>query len=517
MKFKKLCCVIAALAILTSCSVSALATVDFEDEIRASQGAYGRSIFYDVPADYWAKNQIDSFVQQGIINGYDDGSFHPDSGVTREEFCKLLVSAFKQTPETPTTPSFADVSKNRWSYPYIEMCKEFLTGYASPFGGLPSFHPAEYATREDMAVALVRMMGYTAEDATNSNYASRTFSDGSMISPKLVPYVSIACEKGLITGYPDGSFGPTQGITRAETVVLLNRALKQAFSDFDTELQMSAELSYSADKKTVTITVLAEKGSTVTVNGETVKLSKLSYSNTYSGTYTYVFEDEGSQNFVIVGKRIGTSKTINLTANYKISTPVLKITDCPSSSDDHNITIAGTVSDANDSIQEIEIQVNGKPVDGSVSRSDKTWKKKLTLDEGRNVITVTATNIFGRSVTETVNLDFAINPPEIVLYNCPETTTNSVITIAGQIEGNNTKAKLFINDEEVIWTSSFGFSSYYRLKEGTNTVKIRAVNAYGKEAVMLKTVTYSKDAPSDTPASDPAPDTDNTDSADNAE
>ena len=149
-------------------------------------------VFVDVPDDYWARDQINYFAQQGIVDGYGDGTFNPEGGVTREEFCKLLVNTFKAPLEAPSSPSFADVEANRWSYPYVETCKEFLTGYGNPFGGLPTYHPEEYATREDIAVALVRMIGLTADDANDKDYAVRKFRDGGNISPDLVPYVSIA-------------------------------------------------------------------------------------------------------------------------------------------------------------------------------------------------------------------------------------------------------------------------------------------------------------------------------------
>lgn len=129
----------------------------FADNVSQIIGDGNTVVFIDVPANHWAKDQIEYFANQGIVDGYTDGSFKPEAGVTREEFCKLLVSTFRQPLETPATPAFADVAENRWSYPYVEICKNFLTGYANPFGGLPSFHPTEYATREDIAVALVKI------------------------------------------------------------------------------------------------------------------------------------------------------------------------------------------------------------------------------------------------------------------------------------------------------------------------------------------------------------------------
>lgn len=178
-----------------------------------------------------------------------------------------------------------------------------MTGYANPFGGRPAFHPTEYATREDIAVALVRMRGYTDNDANDAYYAERKFLDGSSISPSLLPYVSIACEKGLISGYPNGTFGPAKGITRAETVALLNRATKQAVTNINEDLNMSTELLYGDDQETVTINICADAGTTVTVNGEAVKMSN-NYGG-YEGNYVYEFETEGTKDFTIEGKRAG--------------------------------------------------------------------------------------------------------------------------------------------------------------------------------------------------------------------
>ena len=48
---------------------------------------------------------------------------------------------------------------------------------------------------------------------------------------------------------------------------------------------------YSADRKTATINIIAEEGTAVTVNGETVKMSS-NYYGEYEGNYVYKFEEE---------------------------------------------------------------------------------------------------------------------------------------------------------------------------------------------------------------------------------
>ncbi len=501
MKVKKLFGLITVLIILLSLTTTAFAIHSYEENIsppadNVSQiiGDGNTVVFVDVPTGHWAKDQIEYFAQQGIVDGYTDGSFKPEAGVTRAEFCKLLVSTFKQPLQTPNTPTFADVPENHWSYPYVEVCREFLTGYANPFGGLPSFHPSEYATREDIAVALVRMMGFTDSDASDPGYAAWKFTDGGNISPSIVGYVSLACERGLISGYPDGSFGPSKGITRAETVVLLNRATKQAVTDINAELEMTANLLYSEDGKTATINIVAEEGTTVTVNGESVKMSS-NYNGEYEGNYVYKFEQEGSKDFTIEGKRAGKTKIINATAKYEIGAPVLTVTQCPTTTSTKTIQISGTAKDAANGFA---VSINGESVDSRVYPGTMSWYKNFTLNEGENTFTITATNTEGKTSTVTKVVTFNVGGPTLTITQCPTVSTNKTIQISGTASDSNYGVSVSINGESVDSRNSSGTLSWYKyftLKEGENTFIITATSTAGKTVTETKTVTFNVGGP----------------------
>ena len=495
MKMKKFFSVITMLAVLLS-----LSTTAFADNVSQIIGNGNTVVFIDVPNNHWAKAQIDYFAQKGIIAGYKDGSFRPGANVTREEFCKLLVSTFNQKLETPSTPTFSDVAESKWSYPYVEACSDFLTGYANPFGGRPAFHPTEYATREDIAVALVRMMGYTDNDANDAYYAERKFLDGSSISPSLLPYVSIACEKGLISGYPNGTFGPAKGITRAETVALLNRATKQAVTNINEDLNMSTELLYGDDQETVTINICADAGTTVTVNGEAVKMSN-NYGG-YEGNYVYEFETEGTKDFTIEGKRAGKTKTINLTAKYEIGAPVLKITECPATSDTETVTIRGTVKDTNDSSP--VVTVNGKSVNVDYRYSSGGWRYETTLKEGNNDFTIVATNSLGKATTVKKTINFGVGAPTLKITECPATSNAETVTISGTVsDTNDSSPTVTVNGSKVnvgsVYYSSGKWSGKWSykatLKEGNNDFTIVATNSLGKATTVKKTINFGVGAP----------------------
>lgn len=46
--------------------------------------------FTDVPETHWAYEAINKFAELGIIEGYEDGTFHPDEPLTRAEAVALL-------------------------------------------------------------------------------------------------------------------------------------------------------------------------------------------------------------------------------------------------------------------------------------------------------------------------------------------------------------------------------------------------------------------------------------------
>ncbi len=187
-------------------------------------GVGAESFFKDVPEDHWANEAISHFYQAGILDGTGDGNFDPDGNVTREQFAKLLALVFQTTDYDSNVQTFSDVSYERWSYPYIEATKEYLTGYF-PNDAQPFFNPNAKAVREDIAYALVKISPYRDMELKDPNIFDK-FSDSDQISPALKDYVGIAMENNLILGDDEGKFRPQDGITRAETVTMLLRVLK---------------------------------------------------------------------------------------------------------------------------------------------------------------------------------------------------------------------------------------------------------------------------------------------------
>ena len=218
---KKAVALLCALVLAIGLVVPAFA-VDYGAELNPNEKQYTQS-FSDVPTNHWAFKYIAELVDRKAINGYPDGRFYPDRIVNREEFSKIMVVAAGLNPTPVYTSSFVDVPVSYWASPFIETAKPYMTAYQS-YGGM-AFKPTDGALREDMAVAVVMLKGYDARLADVS-LLHAMFTDVESISAAAQPYVALAVENGIISGYQDRTFRAQATITRAEAAAILWRAFQ---------------------------------------------------------------------------------------------------------------------------------------------------------------------------------------------------------------------------------------------------------------------------------------------------
>ena len=98
----------------------------------------------------WAKADIEALMKDGIISGYPDNTFRPEHPVTRAEFARILSKAFHYEPSGRN--NFSDI-QNHWAEKDINALveKEIIQGY--PDG---SFKPDTKISRAEMATMLTR-------------------------------------------------------------------------------------------------------------------------------------------------------------------------------------------------------------------------------------------------------------------------------------------------------------------------------------------------------------------------
>ncbi len=183
--------------------------------------AAARSSLNDI-GGYWAQPCIEELAQKRIINGYPDGSFKPNSAVTRAEFAAMLQTAFPNTAAVREGGEFADVPGNHWAGGAIRGAfkKGFLSGYP---GGV--FKPNEKIPRVQAIASLASGLKY-APAATAGDTLQAVFADAAAIPDYAKNAIAAATENSLVVNYPNvKTLNPNQPVKRAEVAAFLCQAL----------------------------------------------------------------------------------------------------------------------------------------------------------------------------------------------------------------------------------------------------------------------------------------------------
>ncbi|MCP1186537.1 S-layer homology domain-containing protein [Paenibacillus sp. 1781tsa1] len=182
--------------------------------------------FKDVPTTHWAKASIDAAVEKGYFKGYSDGTFKPGATVTRAEFAALLARVAKGATETEQANVFKDLT-GHWSE--VEVNRAVSFGFLKSSDYPNGFKPGTALTREEMAKWLSSGLAAQDEDykqalkdTENTLVPVAEYYKGGL-KKAAYPYVSVVLGTGLMSGYPDGTFGPGKTTTRAEAAVILSR------------------------------------------------------------------------------------------------------------------------------------------------------------------------------------------------------------------------------------------------------------------------------------------------------
>ena len=117
--------------------------------------------YSDVAFNKWYNNAISTLTNMGIICGYPDGTFRPDAPITRAELTKIAASFFSDPRVAATYDGrFSDVQGAEWYISYLMTAIEegLIEGY--PDG---SFRPNRPITRAETCTIVNRTLGRKPE------------------------------------------------------------------------------------------------------------------------------------------------------------------------------------------------------------------------------------------------------------------------------------------------------------------------------------------------------------------
>jgi len=172
----------------------------------------GSITFPDVLPSHWSFDWVEAIAASGLTSGYPDGTFRPETQVTRAEMAIFLLKGNGITPPAMDgSHPFTDIT-GHWAEIFIEeLYDQGITG-GYPDG---TYRPENQVTRAEMAIFLLKGIGISPPPPDGSH----PFPDISGHWAEI--FIEELYDQGISGGYPDGTYRPENRVTRAEMAVFL--------------------------------------------------------------------------------------------------------------------------------------------------------------------------------------------------------------------------------------------------------------------------------------------------------
>ncbi|MFA5383287.1 MAG: S-layer homology domain-containing protein [Eubacteriales bacterium] len=184
---------------------------------------------FDDLKGHWAKDTAQQAIDQGLFKGYENHSFRPENLLTRVEFsammARILVLGAGEPEVLENISDAADIPAWAQSSVAASVYAGILKGYPEENGKV-YFRPHKPLNRAELAAILVRALNQVVGAQQPPAVAPASFSDQKQIPDWAGEAVNLIVQKGILKGYPDGTFQPLKEVTRAEAAVTLERFWK---------------------------------------------------------------------------------------------------------------------------------------------------------------------------------------------------------------------------------------------------------------------------------------------------
>lgn len=347
----------------------------------------------------------------GVVSGYEDGTYGPEKIVTRAEMAVLVVRALGYSDVTSGTSTFTDMDGYGWAEPYISVAQGL--GIISGYGD-GTFRPGNTVSYDEAATMLVAALGYTPE-SLNGTWPSN--------------FVDKAKTLGIMDGVKTGSAGANRGDIATMIYQTIDQAIGKVNKDGDW-------INQNAEAKKPNDTMLARLGATPYVTDTDGNIAAF-----------IVTGDEGT--VINLSQYVGAS----VTAYKNKDGDIIAIGEVKSSFLTGEFNSAFTKFTAND----VEYTVNGTTIgaqyfvngsaNGSVADGSLDSSKEYTL----------AADVSGRTVKEVFS---------VMVWNISEDSMITSSEIADIDDSHELLGYDFIeNDNRDIDMTSFALNGVESLKD----------------------------------------------------
>lgn len=185
---------------------------------------YNEAAFADT-ASHWSQASVHALASRLVLQGEPNGLFAPDRAMTRAELAAALLRTLGLPERMAAAPvSFADVASDSWYGGTVAQAASFglLEGYEDG-----TFRPESLVTRAEAFVVLQRALAFAGvnENAPDMEQLS-AFNDASSLPEWAAASAAALAAAGLLEGDDASRLNPERHVSRAEGAAMLWRLLE---------------------------------------------------------------------------------------------------------------------------------------------------------------------------------------------------------------------------------------------------------------------------------------------------
>ena len=194
-----------------------------DDDGEKSEEETQPASFRDVTRGHWAFASVERAAELGLVTGYSDGTFRPDTPVTRAQFV-LMLWRMCGKPAAAKAASFADASAD-WYQDALSWAVE--KGYVNGLSDT-RFGPDTPITRQQAMAILFRLNGgQSGTELTLTGIYEQTFADSTTIASWAKDATWWAVYHELVSGVGGSRIAPEANASRAQIAAILLRYADQ--------------------------------------------------------------------------------------------------------------------------------------------------------------------------------------------------------------------------------------------------------------------------------------------------
>lgn len=176
-------------------------------------------------ANHWAKINVQKLVEAKVVEGSLHGKFEPARSITRAEMAAMIVRALKLPLEESGAASFKDVPAGAWYSSSVAAAAKagIIKGYADG-----TYLPNSSVTREELSAFIIRAYDHASIATRVTEQSKQQLLSKFKDSDQIVSAheeVAAAINAKVITGVAPDTLAPKQQASRAEAAVVVSKFL----------------------------------------------------------------------------------------------------------------------------------------------------------------------------------------------------------------------------------------------------------------------------------------------------